>query len=82
MRRSLKIEHADTVGPGFQSQAEMYVQGVSTRKVKAITEELCGHSFSASTISEATARLDCDVEGVFRAPAGRGVSLFDFGRAL
>jgi len=32
--------------------AEMCVQGVSTRKVKAITEELCGHSFSASTISE------------------------------
>ena len=29
--------------------AEMYVQGVSTRKVKAITEELCGHSFSASS---------------------------------
>ena len=26
---------------------EMYVQGVSTRKVKAITEELCGHSLSA-----------------------------------
>ena len=23
--------------------AEMYVQGVSTRKVKAVTEELCGH---------------------------------------
>jgi putative transposase len=38
--------------------AEMYVQGVSTRKVKAVTEELCGHGFSASTISEATARLD------------------------
>lgn len=37
---------------------EMYVQGVSTRKVKAITEELCGHSFSASAISEATSRLD------------------------
>ena len=31
--------------------AEMYVQGVSIRKVKAITEELCGHSFSASAIS-------------------------------
>lgn len=30
--------------------AEMYVQGVSTRKVKAITEELCGHSFSASCV--------------------------------
>jgi putative transposase len=38
--------------------AEMYVQGVSTRKVKAVTEELCGHSFSASAISDATARLD------------------------
>lgn len=38
--------------------AEMYVQGVSTRKVKKITEELCGHSFSASTISEINKGLD------------------------
>jgi putative transposase len=38
--------------------AEMYVQGVSTRKVKAITEELCGHSFSASSISAINKRLD------------------------
>jgi len=38
--------------------AEMYVQGVSTRKVKAITEELCGHSFSASTISQINKGLD------------------------
>lgn len=38
--------------------AEMYVQGVSTRKTKAITEELCGHSFSASTISEINKGLD------------------------
>ena len=30
------------------AMAEMYVQGVSKRKVKAITEELCGHAFSAS----------------------------------
>ena len=29
--------------------AEMCVQGVSTRKAKAITEELCGYTFSAST---------------------------------
>jgi transposase-like protein len=36
----------------------MYVQGVSTRKVKAITEELCGHSFSASAISSINKRLD------------------------
>jgi putative transposase len=38
--------------------AEMYVQGVSTRKVKAVTEELCGHSFSASSISTINKRLD------------------------
>jgi putative transposase len=38
--------------------AEMYVQGVSTRKVKSITEELCGHSFSASSISAINKRLD------------------------
>ena len=38
--------------------AEMYVQGVSTRKVKTITEELCGHSFSAATISTINKSLD------------------------
>jgi putative transposase len=42
--------------------AEMYVQGVSTRKVKAITEELCGHSFSASAISRANQSLDEELE--------------------
>src|SRR5918911_4377182 len=40
------------------SLAEMYVQGVSTRKVKAITEELCGHAFSASAISAVNERPD------------------------
>jgi putative transposase len=38
--------------------AEMYVQGVSTRKVKAVTEALCGHSFSASSISTINKSLD------------------------
>jgi len=38
--------------------AEMYVQGVSTRKVKAVTEALCGHSFSASAISAINKSLD------------------------
>jgi putative transposase len=41
---------------------EMYVQGVSTRKVKAITEELCGHEFSASTISRLNQQLDEELE--------------------
>jgi len=40
------------------SLAEMYVQGVSTRKVKAVTEALCGHSFSASAISAVNKTLD------------------------
>jgi putative transposase len=38
--------------------AEMYVQGVSTCKVKAITEELCGHEFSATAISDINKTLD------------------------
>jgi len=38
--------------------AEMYVQGVSTRKVKAITEELCGVEVSATQVSRAAAQLD------------------------
>ena len=42
--------------------AEMYVQSVSTRKVKAITEELCGHSFLASAITAINKRLDESLE--------------------
>lgn len=37
---------------------EMVVCGVSTRKVTQITEELCGTSFSKSTVSALCARLD------------------------
>ena len=37
---------------------EMVVQGVSTRKVSAITEELCGVSFSKSTVSSLCAGLE------------------------
>jgi putative transposase len=35
---------------------------VSTRKVKAITEELCGHEFSASTVSEMVQQLDEELD--------------------
>jgi putative transposase len=41
---------------------EMYVQGVSTRKVKAVTEELCGHEFSASTVSRMNQSLDAELD--------------------
>lgn len=38
--------------------AEMYVQGVSTRKVAAITQQLCGFEVSSTQVSQATAELD------------------------
>lgn len=40
---------------------EMYIQGVSTRKVQKITEELCGTSFSKSTVSLLCKQLDTHV---------------------
>lgn len=40
---------------------EMYVQGVSTRKVAAITEELCGMEVSKSMVSSLTVGLDAEV---------------------
>jgi len=42
--------------------AEMYVQGVSTRRVSKITEELCGCEISSSDVSRATALLDKEFE--------------------
>jgi putative transposase len=38
--------------------AEMYVQGVSTRKVAAITEQLCGFAVTSTQVSRAAALLD------------------------
>lgn len=40
------------------SIAEMYVQGVSTRRVKRIVEELCGMDISSTQVSRAAAELD------------------------
>lgn len=42
--------------------AEMYVQGVSTRKVAAITEQLCGFSVSSGQVSQAAQELDATLE--------------------
>jgi transposase-like protein len=41
---------------------EMYLQGVSTRKVAAITEELCGTTFSKSHVSAVVGRLDPELQ--------------------
>ena len=38
--------------------AQMYVQGVSTRRVKKIVEELCGTDISSTQVSRAAAELD------------------------
>lgn len=51
--------------------AEMYVQGVSTRKVAAITEQLCGFEVSSTQVSKATALLDEQLEAWRQRPLGR-----------
>ena len=45
----------------ISAMVEMVVQGVSTRKVSNVVEELCGATFSKSTVSELCKQLD---EGV------------------
>ena len=49
---------------------EMVVQGVSTRKVAKITEELCGTTFSKSTVSRLCAALDARVSVFNERPLG------------
>jgi len=47
---------------------QMYVEGVSTRKVKDITEELCGTSFSKSLVSSLAGQLDAKLDGWRKRP--------------
>ena len=42
--------------------AEMYVNGVSTRRVKRITKELCGLEISSTQVSRLSQKLDEDLE--------------------
>ncbi len=56
LEKGLRSERALTL-----ALAEMYVQGVSTRKVAAITEQLCGTSVSSTQVSRAAAQLDAVV---------------------
>ena len=56
--------------------AEMYVQGVSTRKVKAITEELCGTEVSATQVSRAAAQMDTLLQEWRERPLGEVTYLF------
>jgi transposase-like protein len=43
------------------SLIEMYIQGVSTRRVKNITETLCGTSISKSTVSHLVKEIDTNI---------------------
>ncbi len=51
--------------------AEMYLQGVSTRKVAEITQELCGLDVTSAQVSRATAELDEQLETWRNRPLGR-----------
>jgi len=51
--------------------AEMYVRGVSTRKVKGITEALCGLEISRTQVSELAKGLDAEVEAWRARPLGK-----------
>lgn len=50
--------------------AEMYVQGVSTRKVAAITAELCGLEVNSTQVSRAAALLDEELQAWRSRPLG------------
>ncbi len=50
--------------------AEMYVQGVSTRKVAEITEKLCGLSVTSTQVSRATQELDTSLSAWRERPLG------------
>jgi len=50
--------------------AEMYVQGVSTRKVAAITQELCGFEVTSASVSRASALMDAELGSWRNRPLG------------
>ena len=45
----------------IETMMEMVIQGVSTRNIEKVTKELCGESFSKSTVSEICRELDVHV---------------------
>jgi len=71
LEKGLRSERAPTC-----ALAEMYVQGVSTRKVAAITEQLCGMELTSSQVSRASAELDEALEQWRNRPLGITPYLF------
>lgn len=66
LERGMRSERALKV-----ALAEMYVKGVSTRKVAAITEKLCGFEVTSTQVSRAAAELDEELEAWRNRPLGR-----------
>ena len=58
------------------SLAEMYVQGVSTRKVNAIVERLCGSQVSSSLVSRVTVQMDEQLTRWRNRPLGEMIYLY------
>ena len=71
LEKGLRSERAFTL-----ALAEMYVQGVSTRKVAAITERLCGTKVSAAQVSRAAKQLDETLETWRNRPLGKVAYLY------
>jgi transposase-like protein len=71
LEKGLRSERALTL-----ALAEMYVQGVSTRKVKAITEQLCGVNINSSAVSQAASQLDSELTKWRERPLGNYPFLF------
>lgn len=71
LEKGMRSERALTM-----ALAEMYVQGVSTRKVKSIVEQLCGSGVSSSTVSRAAQQLDEQLENWRSRPLGEIRYLF------
>jgi transposase-like protein len=71
LERGLRSERALTL-----AIAEMYVQGVATRKVKAITEALCGFELTSTQVSRAAKQLDESLTAWRERPLGECRYLF------
>lgn len=50
------------------AMVKMVINGVSTRKVSSVVEELCGKSFSKSTVSQLCKKLDVEIEAFRNRP--------------
>jgi putative transposase len=51
--------------------AQMYIEGVTTRKVSTVLEKMCGLDFSSTDVSRATSLLDDELERWRNRPLGK-----------